>query len=215
MREQTIVVLGRFDAGKTTFIKSVSNAATALEGPRAAEEAPTQGIVVYDVALPGGQSLTFLDTPGFDGYQAGGERAKETEEILQMLEEHLAANGSRPVSHVLVFLNANDMAAIEFKGRARRTFERLFPDAQVVCVTTRWDQIEGEDGFPVTAEEAETKEERLYNSGRTEGSLLEYLDGGRSNGRGVLHFRCGLPTEAYSYPQDIVQKLLAVPVSRS
>ncbi|KAF5336614.1 hypothetical protein D9611_006459 [Ephemerocybe angulata] len=153
--------------------------------------------------------VTFLDTPGFDGYQAGGGNAKETEEILQLLEEHLAAKGSQPITHVLVFLNANDMCATDFKGRARRTFERLFANSKVVCITTRWDLIEGDDGLPVTPEEARSKEQKLYASGRTSGSLLEYLHDGRGNqGGDVLHFRSGLPIEAYSSPQDIIHKLV-------
>ncbi|KAF6755431.1 hypothetical protein DFP72DRAFT_341090 [Ephemerocybe angulata] len=92
MGEHTIVVLGRSDAGKTTFIKAIQNAVDRREGP-AAEEEPTLSIVEYELTLPGGQSVTFVDTPGFDGVQPGGEPAKKTEEILQMLEEHLGANG--------------------------------------------------------------------------------------------------------------------------
>ncbi|KAF5340206.1 hypothetical protein D9611_007891 [Ephemerocybe angulata] len=212
MGEHTIA----FDAGKTTFIKAVRNAANNLPGPPPAEEAPTQGIVEYKVSLPDGQSLTFIDTPGFDGYQPGGEPAKETEEILQMLEEHLAANGSKPVSHVLVFLNANDMSATEFKPRAQRIFERLFPNAQVACITSRWDQIEDDDGPLATAEEAQSKEESLYASGKTRGSLLEYLlDGRRNRGGDVRRFRSGLPIEAYSSPKDIVHELFVGPGSDS
>ncbi|KAF6757668.1 hypothetical protein DFP72DRAFT_1168015 [Ephemerocybe angulata] len=195
MREHTIAlsVLGRFDAGKTTFVKAVHNAATARPGPRAAEEAPTLGVIQYDVTLPDGQLLTFLDTPGFDGYQPGGEPAKETEEILQMLEDHLAANESRPVSHVLVFLNANDM---------------------LHGITTRWDQVEDDDGPPTTAEEARSREESLYETGKTNGSLLEYLLVGRQNrGGDIRRFRSGLPNEAYSSPQDIVHKLFTQPGS--
>ncbi|KAF5340203.1 hypothetical protein D9611_007896 [Ephemerocybe angulata] len=214
MGEHTIAVLGRFDAGKTTFIKAVQDAASTATRPRATEEAPTLGIAQYDVALPDGQLLTFLDTPGFDGYQAGGEPAKETEEILQMLEDHLATNGSRPVSHVLVFLNANDMATTEFKPRAQRAFERLFPNAQVTCISTRWDRIEDDDGPPTTAEEARSREENLYETGKTNGSLLEYVLVGRQNrGGDVRRFRSGLPDEAYSSPQDIMHELF--PGSRS
>ncbi|KAF5342529.1 hypothetical protein D9611_002042 [Ephemerocybe angulata] len=213
MGEPTIVVLGRSDAGKTTFIKAIQNAAGIREAP-AAEEEPTLSIVEYEVTLSDGQSVTFVDTPGFDGYQPGGEPAKETEEILQMLEEHLGANGSKPVSHVLVFFNANGMDPTEFKPRAQRAFERLFPNAQVASITTRWDQIEDDDGLPSTAEEAQRKEENLYASGRTSGSLLDYLLDGRQNqGGGVLRFRSGLTNEAYSFPQDIVNKLFAKPES--
>ncbi|KAF5340328.1 hypothetical protein D9611_007943 [Ephemerocybe angulata] len=215
MVEHTIVLLGRSDAGKTTFIKAVQHAVdAAIPGPPATE-APTSGIVEYDVPLPDGKTLKFVDTPGFDGYEAGGEGAMETEEILRVLEEHLATNGtSVPVSHVLVFLNANDMATTEFKPRARRTFERLFPNAQVACVTTRWDQIEEDEGRQITAEEAQSKEESLYASGISSGSLLEYLHGGRPNREGdILHFRSGLPIEAYSSPLNIMLKLFARPGS--
>ncbi|KAF5340731.1 hypothetical protein D9611_007354 [Ephemerocybe angulata] len=214
MVEHTIVVLGRIDAGKTTFIKAVQHAVDPAIPRPPTTEAATLGIVEYNVPLPDGKLLKFLDTPGFDGYQPG-ERAKETEEILQMLEEHLAANGqSAPVSHVLVFLNANDMAATEFKGRARRAFERLFSNAQVACVSTRWDQIEDDDGAPITAEEAQSQEERLYADGKTTGSLLEYLHDSRLNrGGDVLRFRSGLISEAYSSPQDIILKLFAGPGS--
>ncbi|KAF5340202.1 hypothetical protein D9611_007895 [Ephemerocybe angulata] len=214
MGEHPIVVLGRFDAGKSTFIEAVCSTANNRPGLPLAEEAPTQGIIEYEVSLPDGRTLAFIDTPGFDGYQPGGEPAKETEEILQMLEEHLAANGSKPVSHVLVFLNANNMNATEFKPRAQRAFERLFPNAQIACITTRWDQIEDDDGPPVTAEEAQSKEEGLYARGRTSGSLLEYLHGGRQNrGGDVLRFRSGLPNAAYSSPQVIVRDLFARPGS--
>ncbi|KAF6757657.1 hypothetical protein DFP72DRAFT_845611 [Ephemerocybe angulata] len=41
-------VLGRFDSGKTTFIKTVQKAAAATSGPHAAEETPTLGIAQYD-----------------------------------------------------------------------------------------------------------------------------------------------------------------------
>ncbi|KAF5329178.1 hypothetical protein D9611_013186 [Ephemerocybe angulata] len=211
MGEHTIVVLGRSDAGKTTFIKAIKNAPGMREAP-AAEEEPTLGIVEYEVTLSDGQSLTFVDTPGFDGYQPGGEPAKETEEILQMLEKHLAENGSKPVSHVLVFFNANGMDPTDFKPRAQRAFERLFSKAQVACITTRWDQIEDDDGPPATADEAESKEESLYANGKTGGSLLEYLlDGRKDRGGDVLRFRSGPPNEAYSFPQDILQKLVAGP----
>ncbi|KAF5340209.1 hypothetical protein D9611_007898 [Ephemerocybe angulata] len=214
MGEHTIAVLGRFDSGKTTFIKAVQKAATATSGPHAAEETPTLGIAHYDVTFPDGRSFTFLDTPGFDGYQAGGEPAKETEEILQMLEEHLAANGSRPVSHVLFFLSANDMNGTRFKPRAQRAFERLFPNAQVTCITSRWDQVENDDGCPLTAEEAQSREEDLYASGKTSGGLLEYLLDGRQNrGDDVRRFRSGIPNEAYSSPQDIIRELFAGPGS--
>ncbi|KAF6749614.1 hypothetical protein DFP72DRAFT_852465 [Ephemerocybe angulata] len=81
---------GRIDAGKTTFIKAVRNAFEGIPGSHNTEE-PTLDIMEYDVTLPDGRSLTFLDTPGFDGYHPVWERAKETEEILQMVEEHLAA----------------------------------------------------------------------------------------------------------------------------
>ncbi|KAF6757712.1 hypothetical protein DFP72DRAFT_1044153, partial [Ephemerocybe angulata] len=205
----------RSDAGKTTFIKAIQHAVdAAIPGPPATE-APTLGIMEYDVPLPDGKTLKFVDTPGFDSYEAGGVGAMETEEILRVLEEHLATNGtSVPVSHVLVFLNANDMATTEFKPRARRTFERLFPNAQVACVTTCWDQIEEDDGRQITAEEAQSKEESLYASGTSSGSLLEYLHGGRPNrGGDILHFRSGLPIEAYSSPLDIMLKLLAGPGS--
>ncbi|KAF6755427.1 hypothetical protein DFP72DRAFT_1045555, partial [Ephemerocybe angulata] len=207
MEKPTIVVLGRSDAGKTTFIKAVQNAAGIREA-LAGEEEPTLSILEYDVPLSDGQSLTFVDTPGFDGYRPGGEPAKKTEEILQMLEEHLGANGSRPVSHVLVFFNANSMDPTDFKPRAQRAFERLFPNAQVASITTRWDQIEDDDGPPATAEEAQSKEESLYANGRTGESLLDYLLGGD-----VLRFRSGLPNEAYSFPQDIVHKLFPGPGS--
>ncbi|KAF5340750.1 hypothetical protein D9611_007391 [Ephemerocybe angulata] len=214
MVEHTIVVLGRIDAGKTTFIKAVQHAVDAdIPGPPATE-IPTLGIKEYSITLPDGRSLTFLDTPGFDGYQPG-ERAKETEEILQMLEEHLASNGqSTPVSHVILFLNANDMATTELKGRARRAFERLFSNAQVVCVTTRWDQIDEDDGPHITAEDAQNKEEDLYASAKSSGSLLEYLHDVRRNPAGeVLRFRSGLTSEAYSSPRDVMLKLFAGPGS--
>ncbi|KAF6757706.1 hypothetical protein DFP72DRAFT_222785 [Ephemerocybe angulata] len=189
MEESTIVLLGRSDAGKTTFVKAVQHAVdAAMPGPPVTEE-PTLGIMEYKVPLPDGRSLIFLDTPGFDGYQPG-ERAMETEEILQMLDEHLEATGNPvPVSHVLVFADANDMATTEFKGRARRAF--------------------------VTPEEVQSKEESLYAIGReVTGSLMEYLHDGRS-GRGddALHFRSGLRSEAYSSPQDIILKLFAGPGS--
>ncbi|KAF5334749.1 hypothetical protein D9611_012958 [Ephemerocybe angulata] len=207
-KEHTIAVIGEFDAGKTTFIKAVRDAANiGIIGSPVAEEAPTLSIEEYKVPLLDGQTLTFLDTPGFDGYQAGSESAKTTEEILQMLEEHLDANGSRTVSHVLVFLNAIDTATTELKGRARRTFERLFPNSKVVYITTRWDQVENDDGLPVTIDEAKSKEESIYAAGRTSGSLLEYLHDNRENRGDVLRFRSGLPIDAYSSPHDIVQKL--------
>ncbi|KAF6755389.1 hypothetical protein DFP72DRAFT_1045527, partial [Ephemerocybe angulata] len=232
MGEHTIVVLGKSDAGKTAvsyrpwftedvdsheelqFIKAIQNAAGIRLDAPAAEEEPTLSIVEYEVTLSVGQSVTFVDTPGFDGFQPGGEPAKETEEILQMLEEHLGENGSKPVSHVLVFFNANGMDPTDFKPRAQRAFERLFSNAQVASISTRWDQIEDDDGPPSTAEEAQRKEENLYASGRTGGSLLNYLLDGRQNqGGGVLRFRSGLTNEAYSFPQDIVNKLFAKPES--
>ncbi|KAF6757618.1 hypothetical protein DFP72DRAFT_220117 [Ephemerocybe angulata] len=131
-----------------------------------------------------------------------------------MLEEHLAANGSKPVPHVLVFLNANDMSATEFKPRAQRAFERLFPNAQVTCITSRWDQVDDDDGPLMTAEEAQSREESLYATGKTSGSLLEYLlDGRRNRGGDVRRFRSGLPNETYSSPKDIVHELFAGSVS--
>ncbi|KAF5342595.1 hypothetical protein D9611_002004 [Ephemerocybe angulata] len=213
MGEHTIVVLGRSDAGKTTFIKAIQNATSIREAP-AGEEEPTLSIVEYEVTLSDGQSITFVDTPGFDGFQPGGEPAKETEEILQMLEEHLGANGSRPVSHVLVFFSANGMDPTDFKPRAQRAFDRLFLNAQVASITTRWDQIEDDEGLPATAEKAQSKEESLYASGRTGGSLLDYLlSGWQSQGADVLRFRSGLPKKTYSFPQDIIHKLFARPGS--
>ncbi|KAF6757785.1 hypothetical protein DFP72DRAFT_845709 [Ephemerocybe angulata] len=216
MKGHTIALIGGFESGKTSFIKSVRAAVNGSpSGIPPAEEKPTLGIDEYNVPLPNGQSLTFLDTPGFDGYQAGDGHAKETEEILQMLEEHLAAKGTGLVSHVLFFMNANDMVPTEFKGRARRTFERLFANSKLACISTRWDQIENDDGLPVTAEEAKVKEESIYDMGRTSGSFLEYLFGGQvNNGDEVLRFRSGLPIEAYSSPQDIIHKLLPRSVSR-
>ncbi|KAF6747960.1 hypothetical protein DFP72DRAFT_584860 [Ephemerocybe angulata] len=214
MVEHTIVVLGKFESGKTTFIKAVQHAVDAdIPGPPATEE-PTLGIKEYRITLPDGRSLTFLDTPGFDGYQPG-ERAKETEEILQMVEDHLSANGrSALVSHVILFLNANDMTTTEFKGRARRTFERLFSNVQVSCVTTRWDQIDEDDGPHITAEDAQNKEEDLYASGIPSGSLLEYLHDVRQNPGGeLLRFRSGLTSEAYSSPRDVMLKLFAGPMA--
>ncbi|KAF5342530.1 hypothetical protein D9611_002043 [Ephemerocybe angulata] len=232
MGEHTIVVLGKSDAGKTAvsyrpwftedvdshgelqFIKAIQNAAGIRLDAPAAEEEPTLSIVEYEVTLSDGQSVTFVDTPGFDGFQPGGEPAKETEEILQMLEEHLGANGA--VSHVLVFFNANGMDPTDFKPRAQRAFDRLFPNAQIASITTRWDQIEDDDGPPSSskAEEAQSKEESLYASGRTGGSLLEYLLDGRQNqGGDLLRFRSGLSNESYSLPQDIVHKLFAGPGS--
>ncbi|KAF6747967.1 hypothetical protein DFP72DRAFT_1049887, partial [Ephemerocybe angulata] len=194
------------------FIKAVHHAFEGRSERLTAEE-PTLGIKEYGVTLPGGRSLTFLDTPGFDGYHPGGERAMETEEILQMVEEHLKRKFVS-VSHVLVLADANGMATTELHGRARRTFERLFPNTQVVCVTTRWDQIEDDISIHITAEEAQSKEDSLYADGRTSGSLLEYLHDGRHGAGGkVLHFRSGLPTESYSSPQDIMLKLLAGPGS--
>lgn len=215
MRGNTIAVIGSFESGKTTFIKAVRDAANGTPGAAAVEETPTVGIAEYSVRLPDGQSLTFLDTPGFDGYQAGDGHAKETEEILQMLEEYLSAKGWLGiVSHVFVFLNANDMATTEFKGRARRTFERIFTNSKLVCISTRWDQIEDDDGLPVTAEEGIIKEEGLYSMGKTGGSLLEYIfDDREKNGGEVLRFRSGLPTEAYLSPEDIVRKLFTRPAS--
>ncbi|KAF5340656.1 hypothetical protein D9611_007288 [Ephemerocybe angulata] len=209
LKEQVIAVIGKFDSGKTTFIKAVRDATSNATHTRpSAEEAPTLGVVEYRVPLPGGRLLTFIDTPGLDGYQAGGEKAKETEEILRMLEEHITAKGEiarfTPVTHVLVFLSANDINSSEFKGRARRTFERLFPNSQVACITTHWDQIEGDDGLPITVEEAKSKEESIYASA-TSGSLLEYLHAGREGN--VLRFRSGLSIEGYSFPQDIIHKL--------
>ncbi|KAF6753697.1 hypothetical protein DFP72DRAFT_401862 [Ephemerocybe angulata] len=208
-KEHTIAVIGGFDAGKTTFIKTVRDAANGIIGLPAAEETPTLSIAEYNVTLPDGKTLTFLDTPGFDGYQAGSEGAKTTGEILQMLEEHLGVNGSRTVSHVLVFLNANNATTTELKGRARRAFERLFPNSKVVYVTTRWDQVENDDGLPVTVEEAKNKEESIYAGGKTSGSLLEYLHDNRENRGDVLRFRSGLLIDAYSSPHDIIQKLFA------
>ncbi|KAF6741340.1 hypothetical protein DFP72DRAFT_862629 [Ephemerocybe angulata] len=117
MGEHTIVVLGRFEAGKTTFIKTLQNAASVHEAPAAEEEPPTLSIVEYEVTLPDGQSLTFVDTPGFDGYHPDGPPAKTTGEILEMLREHLAKNGLSPVSHVLVLHNANDMRPTDFKRK--------------------------------------------------------------------------------------------------
>ncbi|KAF5334763.1 hypothetical protein D9611_012959 [Ephemerocybe angulata] len=207
-KERTIVVIGKFDAGKTTFIKAVRDAANiGIIGSPVAEETPTLSIEEYNVPLLDGQTLTFLDTPGFDGYQAGSESAKTTEEILQMLEEHLGVNGPRTVSHVLFFLNAIDTTTTELKGRARRTFERLFPNSKVVYITTRWDQVENDDGLPVTVEEAKSKEESIYAGGRTSGSLLEYLHDNRENRGDALRFRSGLPIDAYSSPHHIIQKL--------
>ncbi|KAF6759177.1 hypothetical protein DFP72DRAFT_844449 [Ephemerocybe angulata] len=222
LEAQVIAVIGKFDSGKTTiglladdeiqFIKAVRDAATNVgREPPTTEETPTLGIVEYIVPLPGGRVSTFLDTPGLDGYQAGDGHAKETEEILQMLEEHITAKGSTPVTHVLVFLNANDMNLTEFNGRARRTFERLFPNSQVACITTHWDQMEGDDGHPITVKEAKSKEESIYASATTSGSLLEYIHGGREGN--VLRFRTGLSIEAYSFPQGIIHKLLGGRVS--
>ncbi|KAF5340655.1 hypothetical protein D9611_007289 [Ephemerocybe angulata] len=199
LEEQVIAVIGKFDSGKTTFIKTVCDAA--------AGETSTLEIVEYSAALPGGRVLKFLDTPGLDGYQAGDGHAKDTEEIFQMLEEYINAKKFTSITHVLVFLSANDITMTDFKGRARRTFERLFANSEVVCITTHWDQREGDDGLPITAEEAERTEESLYVNGTTSGSLLEYLHAVREGN--VLHFRLGtgLSLESYSFPQDIIRKL--------
>ncbi|KAF5329940.1 hypothetical protein D9611_010506 [Ephemerocybe angulata] len=209
LEEHVIAVIGRYDAGKTTFIKAVRDAAVeATHRHPVAEERPTLGLVEHRVPLPDGKVLRFLDTPGFDGHQAGGGHAKEPEEVLQMLEDHLATKGAVSVTHVLVFLNANDMNKTKFgKGPARQAFKKLFPNSKVVCITTRWDQVEGNNGRPITAEEARRKEESLYASGRTRGSLLEYLHARQNHCGNVLHFRSGLPTEAYTSPQDIIQQL--------
>ncbi|KAF6757655.1 hypothetical protein DFP72DRAFT_221356 [Ephemerocybe angulata] len=169
MREHTIAVIGNDYTGKTTFIKAVHNAANARPGPSAAGEAPThdQGIVEYTIPLPDGQVLTFLDTPAFHGYNVGLARTPENEEILEMLQEHLTANGARQVSHVLIFMNVSEMSSTEFNPRAQRIFEGLFLNAQVVCITTGWDQIEDGSSPPATAEEAERKEEVPGTMGMT------------------------------------------------
>ncbi|KAF6757746.1 hypothetical protein DFP72DRAFT_223380 [Ephemerocybe angulata] len=209
----TIALIGKSDSGKTTFIQAVRNAASAsgTSSSHSTEEAPTLSIVEYEVPLPNGQVLTFLDTPGFDGYQAGSGSARETEEILQALEDQLAAKGIRTVSHVLAFFNPDDMTTTEFKGRARRTFERLFPTSKITCVTTRWDQIDNGEGLPLTVEEARRKEENLYASRTTGEGFLGYLLDDRK--QGDLRFRSGLPVEAYSTPQDIILKLFSEPAS--
>ncbi|KAF6749407.1 hypothetical protein DFP72DRAFT_852554 [Ephemerocybe angulata] len=100
--------VGKVDSGKTSysqdgcldngeiiqFIKTVCDAAgNATHIPPAAEGNPTMGIVEYSVPLADGRVLTFLDTPELDTSQPEGRRGKETEEILQMLEEHLAVKG--------------------------------------------------------------------------------------------------------------------------
>lgn len=199
-----------FVDGKLQFIKAVRDAASAsgTSSPHSTEEAPTLSIVEYEVPLPNGQVLTFLDTPGFDGYQAGSGSARETEEILQALEDQLAAKGTKTVSHVFAFFNPDDMTTTELKGRARRTFERLFPTSKVICITTRWDQIDNEEGLPLTVEEARRKEENLYTT--SEGFLGYLLDDRK---QGDLRFRSGLPVEAYSTPQDIILKLFSEPGS--
>ncbi|KAF5329148.1 hypothetical protein D9611_013185 [Ephemerocybe angulata] len=208
MKEHTIVVLGRFEAGKTTFIKAVHDSATvgAEQRTSTAEKAQytyTRDIVEYKVSLPDGQSLTFIDTPGFDVglYSEGDESVNEAEEFLPMLEEHLAANG-----HMRFY-------PTRFRPDAQRAFENLFANAQIACITTQWDQMEDHNGPPFTAEVAQSKEESLYASGRASGSLLEYLHDRQNSGSDILRFRSGLPTEAYSSPQDIIHKLFSGPGS--
>ncbi|KAF6757658.1 hypothetical protein DFP72DRAFT_221419 [Ephemerocybe angulata] len=65
------------------------------------------------------------------------------------------------------FSMPSDMNGTRFKPRAQRAFERLFPNAQVTCITSRWDQVENDDGCPLTTEEAQSREEDLYTSGKT------------------------------------------------
>ncbi|KAF5340662.1 hypothetical protein D9611_007283 [Ephemerocybe angulata] len=129
LKQQVIAVIGKVDSGKTSFIRTVCDVAgNATHIPSAAEGTPTMGIVEYlSVPLADGRVLTFLDTPGLDGYQPEGRRGKETEEILQMLEEHLAVKGSMSVTHVLFFQEASDkvIGSDEFKDRAPHTFETL------------------------------------------------------------------------------------------
>ncbi|KAF5325807.1 hypothetical protein D9611_000938 [Ephemerocybe angulata] len=219
----TIVVIGKVESGKTTFIQALSNSSSKdVPGPPDGEEEdeeetlPTLSITEHIVSLPDGRSLTFLDTPGFDGFEAGGEPAKSRDDILRMLEEYIASNLT--VSHVLVLQNSGDVFISNLASSPRRVFERLFQKSQVISITTRWDEVYNDEGAPVSAEEAGSKEEGLYAEGREGGSFLTYLqDSRKARGEDIPCFRSGLPmpededpTSAYLSPKDVIYKVFNI-----
>ncbi|KAF5340327.1 hypothetical protein D9611_007942 [Ephemerocybe angulata] len=225
LKGPTIAVIGKADSGKTTtqgrlmtpklqFIRAVCDAASGTHGEYTDDE-PTSEIVEYRVPLSGGLFMTFLDTPGFDGNLANSKDAT-TEGILNELEKYIAENSLGPIAYALFFLNTDDMTMSDLTVLPRKAFERVFQSSQVACLTAYWDRMEFENEAPFSVEEVADLEERLYASGRTGKSLLEYLEDGREDrGYNLRRFRSGLPIEgeatsaAYTLPQDIVFQLLS------
>ncbi|KAF8345737.1 P-loop containing nucleoside triphosphate hydrolase protein [Amanita rubescens] len=143
-RDVVIGVMGPTGTGKSSFIQLITGDKNVRIGHGI--DSVTSEVDRFRYFERDGRCVTFVDTPGFDDSREG---VTDTD-ILQKIASFLDADfkGGKKLSGIIYLHRITDPRMGGISNRNLRLFKKLCGDdalKNVVVVTTRWDEIPGND----------------------------------------------------------------------